>query len=69
LRGGWESLLVRSHLVLAWNAGEFGEDSSDAKGGAGLETAFVAVAHSVVVRIISVSVMEGRVREREGFLT
>jgi hypothetical protein len=61
--GTWKALLVRSHLVFARNAGEFGEDSTDAEGGPGLETAFVAVAHGVVVSIISISLMEGCVRE------
>ena len=59
IEGEWESLLVRSHLVFAWNTGEFGEDSSDAEGGARLDTAFIAVAHDVVVSIISVSLIEG----------
>jgi hypothetical protein len=68
-RGKLEGILVRSHLVFARNAGEFGEDSSDAEGGARLETAFVAVVHGVVVSIISVFVMEGRGRERKVILT
>jgi hypothetical protein len=52
-------LLVRSHLVFARNAGEFGEDSTDAEGRAGLETAFIAIVHDVVVSIISISLIEG----------
>jgi len=58
LRGKFVGLLVRSHLVFAWNTGELGEDSTDTKGGAGLETAFIAVAHGVVVSIISVSLIQ-----------
>ena len=68
LRGKFVGLLVRSHLVFARNAGEFGEDGTDAEGGAGLETAFVAVAHDVVVSIISISLIEGCVRERKVIL-
>jgi hypothetical protein len=57
--GAWKALLVRSHLVFTRNAREFGEDSTDAEGGAGLETAFVAVAHDVIFSIISISLMKG----------
>jgi hypothetical protein len=59
LRGKWEGSLVRSHFVFARNAREFGEDSTDAEGGPGLETAFIAVAHGVVVSIIPISLIEG----------
>jgi hypothetical protein len=65
--GTWKALLVRSHLVFARNAGEFGEDGTDAEGGAGLETAFVAITHGIVVSIISISLIEGCVREEGVF--